>query len=59
MMRYNKSREWHNFMFKKFYVRIRRNLKWPLIVIKKREGSPVLLQVQDIKHVFNSNLLEK
>ena len=58
-MRYNKSREWHNFMFKKFYVRVRRNLKRPLILIKKREGSPVLLQVQDIKHVFNSNLQEK
>jgi len=58
-MRYNKSREWHNFMFKKYFVRVRRNLKRPLIVIKKRVGVPVLLQVQNIKHVFNSNLLEK
>lgn len=55
-MKYSKSKEWHNFMFEKFFVRIRRNLKRPLIIIKKREEPSIILQVQNIKHVFTSNV---
>ena len=30
-MRYYKLVGWHHFMFKRFYVLVRRNVGWPLI----------------------------